>query len=150
MPDLFYERNHALDIIGSQAFMRPPVTYETHEIKLLNPLYNIMKLNPKYAAHYSVPSNTKCHSSFVKSVQSKVKSLQSVIESMTRHQKPALLSTALSYHSDSLILVAGICALQRMIDRPDECTATEADIKRVISTALIVKHDTTPDTSNVL
>ena len=109
-----------------------------------------MKINPKFATHYSVPASTKSHSSLIDSVQSKVKSIQSVIDSMVRKQKPALLSTALSYHSDCLILCAGICALQKMIDRPEECTATESDIKRIISTALIVKHDTTPDTSNVL
>ena len=99
--------------------------------------------------HYFVPESA-VKSSFVSEVNTKVKSLQSIVNSMTRSADPIFTSAALSYFSEPLILAVGVAACQRLIDQPELCTSDEAYVRRVISTALIVKLDDTPDTTNVL
>ena len=99
--------------------------------------------------HYVVPESA-IKESFVSEVTTKVKSLQSIVNSMTRSADPVFTSAALSYFSEPLIIAVGIAACQRLIHQPELCTSDEAYVRRVISTALIVKLDDTPDTTNVL
>ncbi len=101
------------------------------------------------ANHYIVPASA-VKDSFVSEVAAKVKSLQSIVDAMTRKANTAFTSAALSYFSETLIIAVGIAACQRLIDEPDLCTSDDTYIRRVISTALIVKNDGAPDTSNHL
>lgn len=101
------------------------------------------------ADHYIVPASA-VKESFVSEVSTKVKSLQSIVDSMTRKANAAFTSAALSYFSETLIIAVGIAACQRLIDQPELCTSDDTYIRRVISTALIVKNDGVPDTSNTL
>jgi hypothetical protein len=98
------------------------------------------------ADHYVVPAS-EVKESFVSEVTTNVKSLQSIVNSMTRSADPVFTSAALSYFSEALIIAVGIAACQRLIDQPELCTSDESYIRRVISTALIVKLGDTPDTS---
>lgn len=93
--------------------------------------------------HYVVPASA-LKTSFVSEVTTKVKALQSIVESMTNGSNPEFTSTALSYFSKTLILACGIATCQRLIDKPELCTTDEAYVRRVISTALIVKDDDQP------
>ncbi len=99
--------------------------------------------------HYVVPAS-EVRESFVSEVTTKVKSLQSIVNSMTRSANPALTAAALSYFSETLILAVGIAACQRLFDQPELCTADESYIRRVISSALIVKADQQTDATDVL
>lgn len=99
--------------------------------------------------HYVVPACT-LKPSFVSEVTTKVKALQSIVDSMTIRSNPEFTSTALSYFSKTLILAVGIATCQRLIDQPDLCTADETYVRRVVSAALIVKNDDQPDLSSQL
>tara|TARA_R110002049_G_scaffold26804_2_gene92965 strand:+ start:260 stop:652 length:393 start_codon:yes stop_codon:yes gene_type:complete len=99
--------------------------------------------------HYvSVPAS-EVNPSFVKEVNTKVTSLQSIVDSMTRKMNPNFVGAALSYYSEALILACGIACIQRTLDEPEKCTADAEYIKNVISSALIVKNEE-PETSNRL
>ena len=100
-------------------------------------------------SHYVVPVY-EVKPSFVSEVTNKVKSLQSIVDSMTRKMNPDFVAAALTYYSEPLILACGIACIQRTLDAPESCTADADYIKRVISTALIVKSEFEPDTSNNL
>jgi hypothetical protein len=98
--------------------------------------------------HYVVPAS-EVNPSFVSEVNTKVKSLQSIVDSMTRKMHGPLIGAALSYYSEPLILACGIACIQRTLDEPQKCTADADYIKSVISSALIIKNEE-PDTSNHL
>ena len=100
-------------------------------------------------SHYVVPAS-EVKPSFVKEVNNKVTSLQSIVNSMVRRMNPDFVAAALTYYSEPLILACGLACIQRTLDDPQNCTADADYIKRVISSALIVKNETEVDTSNHL
>ena len=97
-------------------------------------------LNETDADTYVVPSS-QVKESYVAKVTNYVSSLQSIVNAMTRSSNPALISAALSEFSDCLIIATGIAACQRLIDQPEACTSDESYIRKVISTALILKQE---------
>ena len=97
-------------------------------------------LNETDADTYVVPSS-QVKESYVAKVTNYVSSLQSIVNAMTRSSDPALISAALSEFSETLIIATGIAACQRLIDQPEVCTSDEGYIRKVISTALILKQE---------
>ena len=98
-------------------------------------------------SHYIVPAS-QVKPSFVKEVNTKVKSLQSIVNSMTRKMKPDFIAAALTYYSEPLILACGIACIQRTLNEPEKCTADADYIKTVISSALICKDEFENGTTN--
>lgn len=97
-------------------------------------------LNENQAETYVVPMS-QVKESYVSKINSHVASLQSIVDAMSRNSDPALISAALSGFSEPLILAAGIATCQRLIDSPELCTSDEKYVRRVISTALILKQE---------
>lgn len=97
-------------------------------------------LNENEADTYVVPSS-QVKESYVSKVTNHVTSLNSIVSAMVRSSDPALISAALSEFSDVLIIATGIAACQRLIDSPEACTSDESYVRKVISTALILKQE---------
>ena len=97
-------------------------------------------LNENEADTYVVPTS-HVKESYVKTITNRVSSLQSIVNAMVRSSDPALISAALSEFSETLVIATGIAACQRLIDSPEDCTSDESYIRKVISTALILKQE---------
>ena len=97
-------------------------------------------LNENEADTYVVPVS-QVKESYVSKVTNQVTSLKSIVSAMVRSSDPALISAVLSEFSDVLIIATGIAACQRLIDSPEDCTSDESYIRKVISTALILKQE---------